>query len=150
MLGGLRLPPFLTSYSGGGGQVSESSSTSYDNSGPERRSAAADELDKLKTAKFQALYGGDVPGSVAAGQRIRSLLGYLGSGADSQPRVASMSSSFSADSRSPQLEGRHEPPEAPANPWQHAPPPVPPQWDKKKRPPKPQPPAGTFDDPIPI
>lgn len=150
MLGGLLLPPYLTSYAGGGGHVSEASSTSYDNSGPERRSAAADELDKLRTAKFQALYGGDVPGSVAAGQRIRSLMGYLNSGEDSSPRVANRSSSFSVDSRAPQLEGRHEPPEAPANPWQHAPPAAIPKWNKKKPAPKSEPPAGTFDDPIPI
>lgn len=153
MLGGLLLPPYLTSYSGGGGHVSEASSTSYDNSGPERRSAAADELDKLRTAKFQALYGGDVPGSVAAGQRIRSLMGYLNSGEDLGPRVSSRSTSTSRDHRAPQLEGTHDPP-APREPsagHQWAPTlPHDPGWEKKKLkakgPPKADFPAVPFDE----
>jgi hypothetical protein len=120
MLGGLRLPQNLTTFSGGGGSSSTSDSTSYDYSGLQRHLEAQDEVDKLRTGKYQALYGGDVAGSVAAGSRIRSLLDVINANApgateqspytivDPLAKVSSSSSQRSSDGRGPQLEGYHD------------------------------------------
>ena len=119
MLGGLLLPPYLTRYSGGGGSQSSSDSTSYDYSGLAEHLKAQDEVDQLRDAKYQALYGGDVAGSVAAGNRIRSLLGVINSNApgateqnphsvvDPLVKVSATSSHTASDTHSPALEGTH-------------------------------------------
>jgi hypothetical protein len=120
MLGGLRIPQNLTTLTGGGGSSSSSESTSYDYSGLQRHLEAQDEVDKLRQAKYQALYGGDVAGSVAAGGRIRSLLGVINANApgatekspytivDPLAKVSSTSSQNSMDSRGPHVEGYHD------------------------------------------
>lgn len=120
MLGGLRLPQNLTTFTGGGGSSSGSESVSYDYSGMQRHLEAQDEVDKLREAKYQALYGGDVAGSVAAGGRIRSLLDVINANApgateqnpytvvDPLAKVSSTSSQKSSDSRAPHLEGYHD------------------------------------------
>jgi len=53
------------------------SAVRYDYSGLDLHLKQQDELAKLKNAKYQQLYSGDVPGSVSAGQRIRDLLAQL-------------------------------------------------------------------------
>ena len=53
------------------------SSVRYDYSGLDLHLKQQDELAKLRNAKYQQLYGGDVPGSVSAEQRIRDLLAQL-------------------------------------------------------------------------
>jgi hypothetical protein len=49
-------------------------SESYDYSGLDEQLKRQDEIGKLHNAKYGQLYEGDIPGSVAAGQRIRGLL----------------------------------------------------------------------------
>ena len=53
------------------------SSVRYDYSGLDLHLKQQDELAKLRNAKYQQLYSGDVPGSVSAEQRIRDLLAQL-------------------------------------------------------------------------
>lgn len=53
------------------------SSVRYDYSGLDLHLKQQDELAKLRNAKYQQLYSGDVPGSVSAEQRIRDLLTQL-------------------------------------------------------------------------
>lgn len=63
------------SRSGGGGRTRQSSgSTTYDYSGLEEHLKRQDAISQLGGQKFAALYGGDIAGSVDAGNRIRGLL----------------------------------------------------------------------------
>jgi hypothetical protein len=67
-----------------------------------------DEAAQLAGSRYQALYGGDVAGSVGAGQRIRSLLSSL---KDIKPvRISSISSSSNMDGGSQAIQGHHEHP----------------------------------------
>jgi hypothetical protein len=58
-------------------QRSSDSSVHFDYSGLDQHLKQQDELAKLRNAKYQQLYAGDVAGSVAAAQRIRDLLAQL-------------------------------------------------------------------------
>lgn len=96
-------PTHITRMSGPSSSQSSSSSVSYDYSGLDEIAKRKDEARQLGAAKWKALYDGDVGGSVAAGDRIRSLLSSL---SEIQPvRVASSSSSGSSDSKSGTIEG---------------------------------------------
>jgi hypothetical protein len=113
-------PSHLTSYKGPSSSSSVSSSESYDYSGLDDALKKQDELGALRTAKFGALYGGDIPGSVQAAHRIRGLVEalrpYAADVSELHPsqvvaplsRVSSASSSSDHSSHSPQWDGTHE------------------------------------------
>lgn len=99
------LPPYLTSIQSSAPSQSQSESINFDYSGMDEIRKRKDEASQLASAKWQSLYGGDVAGSVGAGQRIRSLLSSL---KDIQPvRVASYSSNSSMDGGSQTVSGHH-------------------------------------------
>lgn len=119
MLGGLLQPRFLTSYSGGSGGREASLSASYDYSGLENHLKSQDMVDDLRAQKYAALYGGDVAGSVATGDKIRSLLGVINANApgateknphtvvDPLAKVQSYHSSVGSREVQPEFEGFH-------------------------------------------
>ncbi len=69
-----RLPPNITSLSGPSSESSGDISENFDYSGLDDHIKRQDEIGALHSAKYGQLYGGDVAGSVQAGQRIRGLL----------------------------------------------------------------------------
>jgi hypothetical protein len=108
------LPPYLTRAQSSAPSQSQSESISYDYSGQDEINKRKDEASQLAGSKYQALYGGDVAGSVGAGQRIRSLLSSL---KDIQPvRINSISSSSNMDGGSQAIEGHHDADSAPDSP----------------------------------
>lgn len=112
----MQLPTHLTRVQTSTDAPSSSESVSYDYSGLDEIRKRQDEANKLGIARYQQIYGGDVPGSVASGHRIRSLLSSL---QDIEPvRVASVSSSQNMGGGSTEVEGEHsgaiETPEAAA------------------------------------
>jgi len=108
------LPPYLTRAQSSAPSQSQSESISYDYSGMDEINKRKDEASQLAGSKYQALYGGDVAGSVGAGQRIRSLLSSL---KDIQPvRISSVSSSSNMDGGSQAIEGHHDADAAPDSP----------------------------------
>jgi hypothetical protein len=60
-----------------GGSLRASGSTTYDYSGTEEQVKRQDALAALSDEKFGALYSGDIPKSVQAGNRVRGLVGML-------------------------------------------------------------------------
>lgn len=70
----LQLPKYLASYNSPNSSSSSSTSESYDYSGLDEHLKRQEMLAGQRDAKFAALYGGDVAGSVAAGSRVRDLL----------------------------------------------------------------------------
>lgn len=102
----MQLPSHITRMSGPSSSSSSNSSISYDYSGLDEINKRKDEANQLGAAKWKALYDGDVGGSVAAGDRIRSLLSSL---KDIKPvRVSSESSSSDSSSGAASFEGEHE------------------------------------------
>lgn len=67
----------LTKYSAPSQRGETSRSATYDYSGLDDHIKRQDAVSALKGEKFSALYGGDVAGSVAAGQKIRGLVDHL-------------------------------------------------------------------------
>jgi hypothetical protein len=67
----------LTSYRGPSQRLSSSGRVSLDYSGAEDIAAKRDALLGGRDAKFASLYAGDIASSVAAGNRIRDLVGAL-------------------------------------------------------------------------
>lgn len=119
MLGGLLAPPYVNRFSGGSSGQEASSSASFDYSGLENHLKAQDAVDALRGQKFQALYDGDIAGSVTAGDRIRSLLGTINANApgaternphtlaDPLSKVTSMSGHVSNRQDYPDFSGHH-------------------------------------------
>lgn len=68
----MRLPDYLTRFSGP--SSSSSSSESYDYSGFDDHIKRQDAIGALRDNKFSAMYGGDVMGAVSSGNKIRDLL----------------------------------------------------------------------------
>jgi hypothetical protein len=102
------LPPYLTRVQQSTNAPSSSESISYDYSGLDEIRKRQDEANQLGIGRYQQLYGGDVAGSVGAGQRIRSLLSSL---KDIEPvRVASYSSSQDMGGGSTEVSGEHDEP----------------------------------------
>ena len=60
-----------------GGHIRAGGSTTYDYSGTEDQVKRQDALAALSDEKFGALYSGDIPKSVQAGNRVRGLVGML-------------------------------------------------------------------------
>ena len=105
------LPTYLTSARSTFNAPSASESVTYDYSGQDEILKRQDEARKLELGRYQQLYGGDVAGSVASGQRIRDLLASIKS---IEPvRIASRSSSADGGGSSSAVEGDREDP-APA------------------------------------
>lgn len=111
---------YVTSYKGPSSSASASRSVSYDYSGLDDALKKQDELGALRTQKFSALYGGDIPGSVQAAQRIRGLLDalrpYSADVTERNParisaplsRVSSESSSSDYSSHAPHFDFAHD------------------------------------------
>jgi hypothetical protein len=120
MLGGLIQPRYITSYSGGSGSREASASASYDYSGLEDHLKSQDMVDDLRAQKYASLYGGDVAGSVATGDKIRSLLGKINANApgatEKNPhtvvnplaKVQSSSGSDGVRQQDPDFAGHHD------------------------------------------
>jgi hypothetical protein len=70
----MNLPPYITQYSGPSYDQRSSTDESYDYSGEDELVQQQDQVSGLRGAKFGALYGGDIPSSIAASERIRGLL----------------------------------------------------------------------------
>jgi hypothetical protein len=99
-------PTHITQATGPSSSSSSNSSISYDYSGLDEINKRKDEANQLGAAKWKALYDGDVGGSVAAGDRIRSLLSSL---KDIKPvRVSSESSSSDSSRGATSFVGEHE------------------------------------------
>ena len=124
-------PTHLTRVTGPSSSQSGSSSTSYDYSGLDDLIKRQDAVSGGRDEKFSALYGGDVAGSVTAGNKVRDLVQAIRAHVPdasernpmrmSQPlsRVSSQSNSTSMDSSAGGYEGQHE---QPTLPKQDAPP----------------------------
>ena len=106
------LPTYLTSARSTFNAPSASESVTYDYSGQDEIRKRQDEAQQLSMGRYQQLYGGDVAGSVASGQRIRDLLSSIKS---IEPvRIASRSSSSDGGGSSSDISGTHdEPADAP-------------------------------------
>lgn len=108
------LPPYLTRVQSSAPSQDQSESINYDYSGQDEILKRKDEASQLAGSRYQALYAGDVAGSVGAGQRIRSLLASL---KDIKPvRISSYSSSSKMDGGSGAIEGHHNADAAPDSP----------------------------------
>lgn len=104
------LPPYVTSVRRTVNAPSASSSTTYNYDGLDEIRKRQNEANQLAVGRYQQLYGGDVAGSVASGQRIRDLLSSISS---IEPvKVASQSSSSDMGGRSIDVTGSHEEPGA--------------------------------------
>lgn len=102
------MPPYITGAKATTNAPSSSESISYDYSGLDEIRKRQDEANQLGIGRYQQLYGGDVAGSVGAGQRIRSLLSSL---KDIEPvRVSSVSSSQDMGGGSTEITGEHDEP----------------------------------------
>lgn len=103
------LPPYLTNVRTSTNAPSSSESISYDYSGADEIQKRQDEARQLAVGRYGQLYGGDVAGSVGAGQRIRDLLSSI---KDIAPvRVSSSSSSRDGGGGSSELSGTHDEPD---------------------------------------
>lgn len=102
------LPTYLTNVRTSTNAPSSSESVSYDYSGADEIAKRKDEARQLAVGRYQQLYGGDVAGSVGAGQRIRDLLSSIKEIAP--VRVSSTSSSSDGGGSSRELSGTHDEP----------------------------------------
>ena len=68
------LPPNITRVAGPSSSSESDISENFDYSGLDDHIKRQDQIGALHSAKYGQLYGGDVAGSVEAGQRIRGLL----------------------------------------------------------------------------
>lgn len=98
-------PQYLTRVSGPASSQSSSLSRTLDYSGLEDQAKRLDMLPQVQSQKFAALYDGDIPGSVAAGHRIRDLLDSINNPRTPLVRVAHESTSSDSDARGPVVEG---------------------------------------------
>lgn len=103
----MQLPPNLTRYSGPSASRSVSSSMSLDYSGADDLAKKQEALPAAQAAKYAALYGGDIPGSVAAQHRIRDLLDAINNPRQPLVRPSSQSQSASEDAAGPAVIGEH-------------------------------------------
>lgn len=145
MLDALLPPRYLDRYSGGSMSREGSSSASFDYSGLDEHVKAQHEVDNLRAQKYAALYGGDVAGSVAASDKIRSLLKVINAnvpGATERnphtvtaplARTTSTSSSSSVRADAPDYAGHND--EPPTDQEEGGMPKLPeePEWKKKLR-----------------
>lgn len=97
---------YLTRSAGPTSSQDSRMSRTLDYSGLEDHAKRIDLLPQMQSQKFAALYDGDIPGSVAAGQRIRSLIDSIKNPRQPLVRVAGESASSSAESRGPVMEGQ--------------------------------------------
>jgi hypothetical protein len=116
-------PTHLTAVTGPTSSSSSRSSTSYDYSGQDEINKRKNEAGQLTAAKKKMLYDGDVGGSMAAIDRIRTLLASL---KDITPvRLASESSESSSSVDGADIQGYHgsslyDPPVTRGKPRQNA------------------------------
>lgn len=115
----MQLPPYITKLSAPSSSQSSSSNETYDYQGADDLVKRQDAVAGLRDSKFKALYGGDIPASVEAAGRIRSLLDTIRAhdplASELKPvryvaplrRVASTSSSASSSGDGARLEGVH-------------------------------------------
>jgi hypothetical protein len=115
----MQLPPYITKLSAPNSSQSSSSNETYDYQGADDLVKRQDAVAGLRDSKFKALYGGDIPSSVEAASRIRSLLDTIRAhdplATELKPvryitplsRLASTSSSGSSSSDGMRLEGVH-------------------------------------------
>lgn len=67
----------LAKLKGPGSSQSSESRVTYDYSGLEDHIKRQDAVEALRSSKFAALYGGDIPGALEAGNKIRNLVSGL-------------------------------------------------------------------------
>lgn len=103
----MQLPPHLTRYSGPSTSTGRSLHLSLDYSGADDVAKKIDQLPQAQAAKFAALYGGDIAGSVAADHRIRDLLDAINNPRTPLTRISSIASASSGDASGPSFTGEH-------------------------------------------
>lgn len=67
----------LKQYGSGGSSQSSEYSATYDYSGLEDQIKRQDAVDALRGSKFAALYSGDIPAAIEAGNKVRNLVAGL-------------------------------------------------------------------------
>lgn len=104
-----RPPNNLTQVAGPSASQDASQSATYDYSGADDQIKRRDLLPQLVGQRYAALYGGDIPGSVAAGHQIRDLIDSIRNPRQPMVRVSSQSSSGSSSYDSGGYAGSSDP-----------------------------------------